>query len=154
VTKFLQDEYAPHGVCFGCGPRNPEGLHLKSFPSGSFVVADWKPGKNHVAFGNFGSGGIISVLMDCHGNWAATYALMKAKKLRTPPGTVTAEYTVRFLKPSPIDRTWRLRARATRIDGDRVTVAGELRVGGVLTATMRGLFVAVGRSHPAFYRWH
>jgi acyl-coenzyme A thioesterase PaaI-like protein len=154
MTKFLQDKYAPHGVCFGCGPRNPEGLHLKSYPSGASVVAEWKPGRHHVAFGNFGSGGIISVLMDCHGNWAATYALMKAKRLPTPPGTVTAEYTVRFLKPSLIDKPWRLKAKATKINGDKVTVTGELEVGGVVTATMSGLFVAVGESHPAFYRWH
>jgi len=154
VTKFLQDIYAPNGVCFGCGPMNPDGLHLKSYPSGGSVVADWKPGKNHIAFGNFGSGGIISVLMDCHGNWAATYALMKARRLPAPPGTVTAEYTVRFLKPSPIDEPWRLEARATSIDGDKVSVSGELEVGSVTTASMKGLFVAVGESHPAFYRWH
>ena len=154
MTKYLQDKYAPHGICFGCGPRNPDGLHLKSFPSGSSVLAEWKPGKNHVAFGSFGSGGIISVLMDCHGNWAAAYALMKERGLGSPPGTVTAEYTVRFLKPSPIDRTWRLKARATKIDGNKVSVKGELEVGGVLTATMNGLFIAVEESHPAFYRWH
>jgi len=154
MTKFLQDKFAPNGVCFGCGPKNPEGLHLKSYPSGASVVADWKPGKRHVAFGNFGSGGIISVLMDCHGNWTATYALMKARRLPAPPGTVTAEYTVKFLKPSPIDEPWRLQARATGIRGDKVTVTGELQVGEAITATMSGLFVAVSESHPAFYRWH
>ena len=154
MSKFLQDRYAPNGVCFGCGPKNPDGLHLKSFPSGDSVVAEWTPGKNHIAFGSFGSGGIISVLMDCHGNWAATYALMKKKHLPTPPGTVTAKYTVRFLRPSKIDEPWRLQARAVKIDGDKVRVTGELKVGGVLTATMSGLFVAVGESHPAFYRWH
>ena len=25
----LQDHYAPGGVCFGCGPSNPQGLHIK-----------------------------------------------------------------------------------------------------------------------------
>jgi acyl-coenzyme A thioesterase PaaI-like protein len=154
LTEFLQDRFAPNGVCFGCGPKNPEGLHLKSYPSGDWVVADWKPSKNHVAFGNFGSGGIISVLMDCHGNWTATYALMGAKHLAAPPGTVTAEYTVRFLKPTPLGKVWRLKARARRIDGDKVSVDGQLEVEGVRTATMTGLFVAVGKSHPAFYRWH
>jgi len=154
MTKFLQDRYAPNGVCFGCGPKNPEGLHLKSFPSGGSVVSEWTPGKHHVAFGNFGSGGIISVLMDCHGNWTATYALMKARRLRAPPGTVTAEYTVKFLKPSLIGQPWRLTARATAIDGNKVTVTGELKVGGAVTASMSGLFVAVGKTHPAYYRWH
>jgi acyl-coenzyme A thioesterase PaaI-like protein len=149
----LQDTYAPNSVCFGCGPKNKAGLRLKSAPSGSSVVADWTPRPEHVAFGNFGSGGIISVLMDCHGNWAATYAMMKAKGLSSPPGTVTAEYTVKFLKPSPIDSSWHLRAGATKIEGDRAWVSGELLVAGDATATMTGLFVAVKQGHPAYYRW-
>ena len=153
-AESLQDRYAPNGVCFGCGPKNPEGLHLKSMPSGDKVVADWTPGSAHVAFGNFGSGGIISVLMDCHGNWAATYALMKARGLDSAPGTVTAEYTVRFLRPSPIDGRWRLTAWATKIDGDATDVSGEQQVDGSKTAERSGTFVAVKYGHPAYYRWH
>lgn len=149
----LEDRYAPNSVCFGCGPRNERGLKIKSFPLGDAVVADWAPGREHVAFGSFGSGGIISVLLDCNGNWAATYSLMKAKGLDRPPGTVTAEYTVKFLRPAPIDRPWRLTARATKTEGDRVNVSEELSVGGTLTATMAGLFVAVREGHPAHDRW-
>jgi acyl-coenzyme A thioesterase PaaI-like protein len=154
MAESLQDRYAPNGVCFGCGPKNKDGLHLKSFPFGDAVVADWTPKKQHVAFGNFGSGGIISVLLDCHGNWTATHALMKAKNLSTAPGTVTAEYTVRFLSPSPIGKTWQIAAWATKIEGDKVSVSGELKVDGVTTATMNGTFVAVKEGHPAYYRWH
>lgn len=154
MTESLQDRYAPNGVCFGCGPKNKDGLHLKSMPFGDTIIANWTPKKQHVAFGNFGSGGIISVLLDCHGNWAATYALMKAKGFKTAPGTVTYEYTVKFLKPSPIDEAWQLTAWASKIDGDKVSVSGELKVGGVTTATMAGTFVAVKEGHPAFYRWH
>jgi len=154
MVRSLQDKYAPNGVCFGCGPKNRHGLRLKSVPSGDSVVADWKPKPHHIAFGKFGSGGIISVLMDCHGNWAAAYELMKSGNLSSPPGTVTSEYTVKFLHPSPIDKKWQLSARATKVEGNRVNVSGELRVDGIVTATMTGLFVAVKESHPAFYRWH
>ena len=154
MPESLQDSYAPNGVCFGCGPKNSNGLRLKSFPEGDGVVADWTPQPYHVAFGKFGNGGVISVLMDCHGNWAATFALMKARSLAVPPGTVTSEYTVRFLRPSPIDKKWRLSAHATKIEGDKVNVSGDLKVDGTVTATMDGVFVAVGEGHPAFYRWH
>jgi len=154
MADSLQDVYAPNGVCFGCGPKNTHGLRLKSFPVGDAVVADWKPKPHHVAFGKFGSGGIISVLMDCQGNWAAAYELMKSRNLSSPPGTVTAEYTVKFLRPTPIDSRWQVSARATKVEGDSVKVEGELKVGGTITATMTGLFVAVRESHPAFYRWH
>jgi hypothetical protein len=153
LVKSLQDKYAPNSVCFGCGPKNRRGLRLKSMPSGDSVLSNWEPRAEHVAFGRFGNGGIISVLMDCQGNWASTYALMKERHLTTPPGTVTAEYTVKFLKPSPIDEKWELTAWATKIDGARVNARGELRVGGVVTATMTGLFVAVNEAHPAFHRW-
>ena len=27
----VQERYAPHSVCYGCGPANPDGLHLRSF---------------------------------------------------------------------------------------------------------------------------
>ena len=38
-------------------------------------------------------------------------------------------------------------------DGPRVTVEGELEAGGRVTATCRGLFVAVEPGHPAYHRW-
>lgn len=150
----LQDRYAANSVCFGCGPKNPKGLHLESFPRGNSVVAEWIPQPSHIAFGNFGSGGIISVLLDCHGNWAATYSLMNSRGLSTPPATVTAEYTVRFRKPTPINKKWHLRAWPTRVDGARVNVSAELKAGSVVTATMSGLFIEVKKGHPAYYRWH
>ncbi len=149
----LQDTFAPNSICFGCGPKNQKGLHVKSRPEGNELVADWRPQPHHLAFSDFASGGIISVLMDCHGNWTAAYFLMKARGLSRPPGTVTAEYTVRFLKPTPMDKPWRLRAWVDNIDGNKVNVVGELESGGEKTATMHGLFVAVSENHPAFHRW-
>lgn len=152
-AQSLQDTFAPNSVCFGCGPKNPKGLHIKSRPEGDSLVADWRPRAHHAAFSNFASGGIISVLLDCHGNWSAAYALMKARRLARPPGTVTSEYTVKFLKPTPLDRTWHLTARASGISGDKVSVEARLEVDGEATATMRGVFVAVKEGHPAFHRW-
>ena len=152
-AESLQDRFAPNSVCFGCGPSNPRGLHIKSVPEGDGIVADWRPEAYHTAFAGFGSGGIISVLLDCHGNWAASYALMITRKLSHPPGTVTSEYTVKFLKPTAVDKLWHLTAKASRIDGDRVHVEGGLEVDGKMTAMMKGVFVAVRDGHPAFHRW-
>jgi acyl-coenzyme A thioesterase PaaI-like protein len=149
----LQDRYAPNSVCFGCGPRNAKGLRVKSFPKGEELVADWTPQPHHAAFAGFASGGILSVLLDCHGNWTAAYTLMKTRSLQRPPGTVTAEYTVRFLRPTPMDETWHLRAWPTKVSGNWVTVEGEVSAGGRPTANMAGSFAAVKREHPAFHRW-
>ncbi len=111
------------------------------------------PEPHHVAFSDFASGGILSVLLDCHGNWTAAHTLMKSRGLKVPPGTVTAEYTVRFLRPTPLDKAWHLKAWPTKVQGDRVFVEAEVEAGGHKTATMSGLFVAVKKDHPAFHRW-
>jgi acyl-coenzyme A thioesterase PaaI-like protein len=150
----LQDRYSPNGVCFGCGPSNPNGLHIKSYPEGDSVVADWKPAPFHTGYPGFTNGGIISTLLDCHGNMTAAYALMKDRKTNAPPGTVTAELTIRFLKPTPVDGTLHLKARAIKIEGEKVTVEGSIEVNGVQTVSMRGLYVAVREGHPGFTKWN
>jgi acyl-coenzyme A thioesterase PaaI-like protein len=149
----LQDRFAPDSVCFGCGPANPDGLRIKSRAEGDGVVADWTPGPHHEAFPGVLNGGIIGTVLDCHCNWAAVQALMTERALDRPAVTVTAEYTIRLRRPTPTDRPLHLTARATEIDGDRVRVEGELSVGGVVTATCTGLFVAIGEGHPAHDSW-
>lgn len=151
--ESLQDKFAPNSICFGCGPKNPQGLHIKSVPDGETLVADWKPQPYHAAFSDFASGGIISVLLDCHGNWTAAYFLMRFRGLSVPPATVTAEYTVRFLSPTPLDKSWHFKAWPTKIHGDKVFVQGEVEASCRKRATMSGLFVAVKKDHPAFHRW-
>lgn len=153
TAASLQDTYAPNSVCFGCGPKNLKGLHLKSYPDGSVLVADWSPKPYHAAFSNFASGGIISVLLDCHGNWTAAFTLMKSRNLDRPPGTVTSEYTVKFLRPTPISSDWTLRAWPSKVEGSRVAVKGEVLANGEKTAVMSGLFVGVKETHPAYHRW-
>ncbi|QQG48853.1 MAG: PaaI family thioesterase [archaeon] len=150
--ESLQKRYSPNSVCYGCGPKNPHGLHLDSTPQGDTLVADWTPQPYHSAFADFASGGIVSVLLDCHGNWTAAHTLMKSRNLDAPPGTVTAELTVKFLRPTPLV-PWHLGAWPTKIDGDKVWVEGSLEANAKQTATMTGLFVAVKEGHPAFHRW-
>lgn len=149
----LQDLYAPHNACFGCGPSNPKGLRLKSRVEGDVVVADFQPEVHHQAFANVLNGGIIGTLLDCHSNWTAAYTLMKAKGAQTPPCTVTAEFHVKLRAPTPMDQPVRLLARPVETTGDRCTVDAELYAGDKVTATCRGVFVAVKEGHPAYHRW-
>jgi acyl-coenzyme A thioesterase PaaI-like protein len=151
--ESLQDKYSPNAVCFGCGPANPAGLHIKSRLEGNRLVADWLPKPQHMAFAGFTNGGIISTLLDCHGNMTAAYSLMKERGLQTPPGTVTAELTIKFLRPSPLKKELHLSAWCTGIEGNRVRVEGSLEVDDVKTASMSGLYVAVKEGHPAFHKW-
>ena len=86
-------------------------------------------------------------------NWTAAVHLMRERELPGPPGCVTAEYSVRLRRPTPTTRAVHLRARVTDTAGDRVTVEAEVSSNGTVTATGRGVFVAVGPDHPAFERW-
>ena len=149
----LQDRYAPQTSCFGCGPANPEGLHIKSFVRGDEVVCEWTPAPHHEAFDGVLNGGIIGTLFDCHCNWTAAHHLMRASGAATPPCTVTAEYRVVLRRPTPSAGPLTLRAHVVEASGQRAVVEASMEAGGAITATARGVFVAVSEGHPAFHRW-
>jgi acyl-coenzyme A thioesterase PaaI-like protein len=152
MTTSLQDTYAPRSICFGCGPANPRGLHIKSFVRGADVVAEWKPEEFHHAFENVLNGGIIATILDCHSNWTAAEYLRRVGGVTEPPPTVTADFSVRFRRPTPMGIVV-LRGRVVKQTGDRPTVETELTSGGEVTATFRGTFAAVKQGHPAYARW-
>jgi acyl-coenzyme A thioesterase PaaI-like protein len=92
-------------------------------------------------------------LLDCHCNWAATWHLMKQSGTDKPPCTVTADYTIKLLRPTPTDEPVRLVARNVESTADRAIVEGELIAHDKVCATCRGTFVAVKPGHPAYHRW-
>jgi uncharacterized protein (TIGR00369 family) len=153
VTKSLQETYAPANACFGCGPANPRGLRIRSFAEGDEVVADWTPESHHEAFPGVLNGGIIGALLDCHSNWAAVHYLMRQSGAGSAPCMVTADYAVKFLRPTPSDAPVHLRARVVESKSDRATVEATLASGEKVCATCRGTFVAVKPDHPAYHRW-
>lgn len=148
----VQETYAPHNECFGCGPSNTKGLRLRSMLAEEGLVCDWTPSPEHLAFPGVLNGGICGALLDCHSNWTAAMHLMKEHGLATPPCTVTAEFAVKLRRPTPLAPV-HLTSRVVSAEGDRVTVDATLESGGKVTATCRGLFVAVHEGHPAFHRW-
>jgi len=152
-SKSLQERYAPANSCWGCGPANAEGLRIRSFPKGEEVVAEWKPEPKYEAFPGVLNGGIIGTLLDCHCNWTAAYHLMTRARTDHPPCTVTAEYAIKLLQPTPTNAPVSLSARIVDLTNNRATVAGTLRAAGKVCATCRGVFVAVKEGHPAYHRW-
>lgn len=149
----LQEQYGPHTICFGCGPANERGLHIRSFPEGDEVIADWQPEAHHQAFEGVLNGGIVGTLLDCHSNWTAAHHLMRTSGADKPPTTVTADFHVRLLKPTPIDGPLRIRAHVVESTEDRATVEATLEAGELVTAACRATFVAVRPGHPAYGRW-
>jgi acyl-coenzyme A thioesterase PaaI-like protein len=152
--KSLQETFAPNGVCFGCGVANEKGLRISSFAtSDSETVAKWSAERHHEAFPGMLSGGIAGTLLDCHSNWAAAYHLMRKNGKDAPDCTVTAEYSVKLLRPTPTGEPITLRARVIESTERKAIVEAELEAGGEICAICHGTFVAVKPGHPAFHRW-
>ena len=153
TPRSLQETFAPNNRCFGCGPANEKGLRLESFEDGDRLIARFRPEPHHLAFDGIVNGGIIGALLDCHGNWTAAWTLMRRQGAEAPPCTVTAEFHVKLRRPTPLDADLNLEARAVDVADDRATIEVTLSAGGVVTATCRGVFVAVKPGHPAYHRW-
>lgn len=154
----LQERYSPKSACFGCGPTNPKGLRIGSRVANSAdgaeeVVADWQPESHHEAFPGMLNGGIIGSLLDCHSNWTAAWYLMKKSGADAPPCTVTADYAIKLLRPTPSAGPVHLSAKIVESREDRATIEATLSAGGKVCATCRGTFVAVKPGHPAYHRW-
>src|SRR5689334_1766746 len=106
TTPSLQETYAPHARCFGCGPANEKGLRIRSFARGetpdSHVICEFQPAPHHEAFENVLNGGIIGTVLDCHMNWTTVFHLMKKLGLDQAPSCVTAEFKVVLRLPTPM----------------------------------------------------
>ena len=153
MEQSLQEKYAPGNACFGCGPINEKGLRIRSFAVGDEVVAEWMPEEHHEAFPGVLNGGIIGALLDCHSNWAAAWHLMNRNQEDHPPCTVTADYAIKLLRPTPTDQPIKLVAKVVESKDDRAVVEAQLIAQDKVCATCRGTFVAVGPGHPAYHRW-
>ncbi|MGE4232864.1 MAG: PaaI family thioesterase [Bacteriovoracia bacterium] len=156
--KSLQETYAPNSICFGCGPANQKGLQIRSLVNGDCVELIWTPQKHHEAFPGVLNGGVIGALFDCHSNWTAAYALMKQANLEHPPCTVTSEFCVKLLRPTPTDKKIFISAKVLEIKEDRAVIEASLTAedqsgANKLFATCKGTFVAVKPGHPAHFRW-
>ena len=150
----VQEKHAPSSICFGCGPANEKGLRIKSYRCEKGLEMEFIPKEEHQAFPGMINGGIIGTLLDCHGNWTASIALMDQSKEASPPCTVTASYSINLRRPTPLDGIMKVRGEVTEISEDRARVSMTLEVNGNVCASGEGLFIAVKEGHPAFHRWN
>lgn len=139
-TTSIQEMYWPDGICFGCGPANEKGLHIRSFPKGDEVVAEWQPQPHHQAFPEVLNGGIIGTLLDCH-SAATSFWTISEGGTKDTGQLVTARYAVTLLRPTPVDRPLSLVGRALDVSGRKVRVESRIEVGDDVTATCEGTFV-------------
>ncbi|RAH16159.1 MAG: PaaI family thioesterase [Methanobacteriota archaeon] len=150
----VQKKYAPNSICFGCGPANDKGLRIDSHRIEGGLKTEFKTDLEHQAFPGIINGGIIGTLLDCHGNWTAAIAIMDNRGEEKPSCTVTANYSVKLIRPTPLDETLIITSKVVELLDDRATISMELHAGDKLCAKGKGLFVSVKEGHPAYHRWH
>jgi acyl-coenzyme A thioesterase PaaI-like protein len=150
--QAFQDAFSEN-YCWGCGEHNAHGLRIKSYWSGDEAICTWQPQPYHTAGPqHILNGGIIAVLMDCHGVCTAVAAAYRAEgrmMTSTPPlYYATASLQVTYLHPTPIAEPVTVRARITSMTEKKTVLTCSLHSGGEECA--RGELVAV-RVPPAWY---
>jgi acyl-coenzyme A thioesterase PaaI-like protein len=140
----IQDKWPePASFCWGCGKNNEYGLQLKSYWKDEEAVATWTPKDYHLAIPGVLNGGIIATLIDCHGTGTANAAAHNDAGFDAHLMHVTSSLSVKFLRPTPMDRPVTLRARLKEVNGRRITVTCSLFSGGVECATGEVVAVSV-----------
>lgn len=144
----LQDLCLPHLVCFGCGPSNPDGLQLKSYLDGQFVVATYQPASKYSSGAKDALyGGIIASLIDCHSNWTAMAFGYKAEGRepgsQPPVACVTGSLGVKYIKPTPMNTPLHLKAWVEGEVGRKTRIICELGTAEMVTAIGDSVFVRV-----------
>ena len=140
--KAFQDYYAPgFSHCFGCGPSNEHGFHIKSYwldKENMETVAHFTP-KPWYTGGYPGNvyGGLIAALIDCHGNGSALAAgyAHENRAMDSEPALryVTGNLTLNFKKPTPIDGELEMRAKITEVTDKKVVMQVSLLAHGQVT---------------------
>ena len=136
----IQDSFCgEHAICYGCGPDNPHGLHVRTLWDGQTGTFRFTPRDYHTAFPGVVYGGLIASLFDCHCIATAIAAAYDAdgRAVGTPPAImfVTANLNVTYRRPTPMDRELTLTARVTETKGRKSVVAATLTVDDVACAT-------------------
>ncbi|MBU5668398.1 thioesterase [Peptoniphilus sp. MSJ-1] len=136
--------------CWGCGPKNEDGLHMKSYPSesGKECVTKITPDKMYtggVPANLFG--GMIAMIFDCHGTASAAYFKHKVLGKELTEDTVigrfiTARLEIDFKKPTPMDKEITVTATAEEIGERKVIVDMVMEADGEVRAKAK--MVAVG----------
>ena len=132
-----QKHNIPINQCFGCGPDNPDGMHLKFvFDEGARRVRCkfrlspryWGPPKH-------AHGGIIATILD--------EAMGKVNKFRQVIA-VTSEMTVNYLRPTPLGKWLIAEGWEEKVEGREHYNLAEIRnAEGEVLARSRGKFIAV-----------
>lgn len=145
----LQDLGAPDGICFGCGPKNVNGLKIKSYwdVDNLHVITTYTPNAKYTGWPSLVYGGLIGCLVDCHSNWTviANHYRIEDREVGTLPRIecVTGTLSVKYIKPTPMGVKLTLKARVEGKVERKTRVLCEVYADNLLTALGDSIFVRV-----------
>jgi uncharacterized protein (TIGR00369 family) len=129
----------PENKCFGCGGANPRGMQLtfEQDDAANRIRGAFRLGPEYQGGANFIHGGIIATVLD--------EVMGKVCRFRNARA-VTAELTIEYLKPVPVDADLEIEGKEIEMNGRNIHIAGEIRnQAGQVLARARGRFVVVGQ---------
>jgi acyl-coenzyme A thioesterase PaaI-like protein len=137
-TNPTIDERASH--CFGCGPSNPQGLHLvfttdNTNPEAPIVTAHIQLTRLHEGPPGHIHGGIVATLLD-----------EAMSKLNRPLNVLamTRHIEIDYLRPAPLDQPLVLVGRHLRREGRKLFHHAEIqRPNGGVLARGHGIFIVI-----------
>jgi uncharacterized protein (TIGR00369 family) len=120
-------------MCYGCGERNPEGLHIHFEIDGTRVTGRFTPRATHVGFPGVAHGGIAAAVLDEAMGWAM-YAV--------GAWAMTARMEVRYRRPLVLGEEVIITAAVTRDRGKRLEAEARIETAaGDRVAEATGLFL-------------
>lgn len=144
----IQDLYAEEfQYCWGCGPKNEEGIHIKSYPNGETCISKVVPDEKYTGgVPNNLFGGMTAVIFDCHGTASSAYFSHKAKSLPINEKTVikrfiTARLEIDFIKPVPMNKEITVISRLEELGERKAIVNMEMKLANEVYAKARMIAV-------------
>ena len=127
----------PTNLCFGCGGANERGMLLafEQDDDAKRILGNFRLGAQYQGGPGFIHGGIIATVLD--------EVLGKVCRFRGVHA-VTAELTIEYLKPVPVDADLIVEGHEVAMSGRNLFMLGEIRdVSGKVLARGKGRFVIV-----------
>jgi len=122
-------------MCYGCGDRNPEGLHIEFEVAGLVVSGRFFARATHQGFAGLAHGGIAAAAMDEAMGWAMYAAGAWA---------MTARMEVKYRRPLPLGQELAVTAQVVRDRGRRLEAEAKiLTLSGEILAEATALFLRV-----------
>jgi uncharacterized protein (TIGR00369 family) len=128
--------------CFGCGGANPRGMRLvfEKDNERRRITGRFRLRPEYQGGGGFLHGGIIALLLD--------EAMGKMNRFHDVKA-VTAELTVEYLRPVPVEEEITVEAEEVSRDGRNLLHRAEIRnAAGRVLARGKGRFVVIGDRKP------